>query len=148
MATVRDFLEFLEDPPRGFAWAAARHTMLKAAPVPHSLRLPQHKLWSCLCRSVVTRQCRSSVGLFPTFKYLPSRFCSTAVMSFLWRCAQPFCGIYLLQNRTWTWVSLIKSCGVHTSRVAQQMPSAFYCVNPKTAHTAAVWANCFSFWCL
>ena len=35
MTTIRDLLESLEDPPRGFAWAAARHTMLKAAPVPH-----------------------------------------------------------------------------------------------------------------
>lgn len=34
LTTVRDLLEFLEDPPRGFAWAAARHTMLEAAPVP------------------------------------------------------------------------------------------------------------------
>lgn len=133
---------------RDFAWAAARNTMLRAVPVPHSLQKPRHSLWSQLCRPVVTRQCRSSSWVFPTLKHLPSQFCSIAVMSFLWRHAQPFWGIYLLQNRTWTCVSLIKSCGMHTLRVAQQMPSAFDSADPKIAHAAAVWANCFSFCCL
>lgn len=56
---MEDLLEFLEDSPRGFAYAAAKHMMLKAVLVlhcsaPHSVNAwaqavvlsPQDQVWS------------------------------------------------------------------------------------------------------
>lgn len=148
---MKDLLEFLEDSPRGFPWAAARHMRLKALPGPHCSAL---QFTNAQAQAVVPalpanghQAVQEQCGDVSNLKAFALSV-STAVMSLLWNCAQPFWGIYLLQNRTWTWVSLIKSCDIHTSKVAQQMPSAFDNVNPKIAHAAAVWANCFSFWCL
>lgn len=143
---------FLEDSPRGFAWAAARPVTLRGALLPHCSAPCFVNVWAWAVvlslQASSHQEAQEQVGTFPALKHLTSHFCSTAMVSFLWRFAQPYWGIYLLQKRAWTWVSLVKSCGTQALRATQQTPPAFDNGNSKTDHAAAVHLKHFCFWCL
>lgn len=61
---LNGLLEFSDDPPRDSAWAAARNTMLRAVPVPHSLQKPRHSLWSQLCSQWLPSSAGAAHGCF------------------------------------------------------------------------------------